>query len=138
MAKRGKIAAPSAKKGERVTAQEPEDTNKQTIAFSFERVQAGDYCFSVLDKDDMASVAKAMYRRKTMTWVDILSADRHGLGTEKMPKGDIKAPMPPFVTDDMDHFLVLRFNGMKPMVGYRKGRIFYILWFDHNFTLYDH
>ena len=44
--------------------------------------------------------------------------------------------MPPFITDDVDHFLVFRFGGDKRMVGYRQHDKFYVLWFDHNLTLY--
>ncbi|MBY0431808.1 MAG: hypothetical protein K2Q10_11460, partial [Rhodospirillales bacterium] len=80
------IRPPEAKKGARITAQEPEDSNKQAIIFSFERIQQGNYCFSSLDKEDMARVADALFRRKAMTWDGARNTDRHGLGSEKIPK----------------------------------------------------
>ncbi len=138
MVKPMRIPQPEAKKGRRFDAQAPDDASKQTIAFSLERVLPGDYCFSELCKDDKAQVAEAMFRRRAMTWNDVTLAPKHGLGTEKIPKGQIHAPLPVFITEDITDFLVLRFNGKKPMVGYRQGRIYYVLWFDHNFSLYDH
>lgn len=121
-----------------VKAKEPSDPNKKTPLFSFERVQNGAYCFSVLDRNHKADVAEAIFRRKGLTWNDLIRADRHGLGLEKIPRASIGAPIPPFVTDDVKNFIVLRYSGLAPMVGHRIGRTFYILWFDHNFSLYDH
>ena len=80
----------------------------------------------------------AIFRRKTLTWNEIKRADRHGLGTEKIAKDSIKAPTPRFITEDMDSYLVFRYHGMRPMVGYRQRDVFYVLWFDSDFTLYDH
>lgn len=45
---------------------------------------------------------------------------------------------PPYGRDDMDHFLAFRYKGMSSMIGYRQRNVFYVLWFDHDFTLYDH
>ncbi|WP_435786554.1 hypothetical protein [Alcanivorax borkumensis] len=73
-----------------------------------------------------------------MTWRDIKTCDRHGLGTEKISKSSIDAPIPRFITEDVSDFLVFRYNGMNPMVGYRQRDVFFVLWFDHDFTLYNH
>lgn len=106
--------------------------------FSLERVQPTDYCLSNLCKEDKAAFADAIFKRKSITWSDIKKLDRHALGFEKIDKASIKAPLPRFITEDMDHFLAFRFNGMKPMIGYRKQNIFFVLWFDKDFTLYAH
>lgn len=106
--------------------------------FSLERVQPTGYCLSNLCKEDKAAFADAIFKRKSITWSDIKKLDRHALGFEKIDKSSIKAPLPRFITEDMDHFLAFRFNGMKPMIGYRKQNIFFVLWFDKDFTLYAH
>lgn len=106
--------------------------------FSLERVQPTGYCLSNLCKEDKAAFADAIFKRKSITWSDIKKLDRHALGFEKIDKASIKAPMPPFITEDMDSFLAFRFQGLRPMVGYRKQNIFFVLWFDKDFTLYDH
>lgn len=125
-------------KGARLAAIDPVDYEKTPPLFSLERIQAGDYCFSSMSTDCKAFFGDAIFRRRTLTWSEIKQAGRHGLGFEKIAKSSIKAPIPAFIKDDVDHFLAFRFNGMRPMVGFRQRDIFYVLWFDHNFTLYPH
>jgi hypothetical protein len=106
--------------------------------FSLEKLQSGKYCLSSLDQEHKAMFSEAIFRRKSISWNEIKRSDRHGLGTEKIPKMSIKAAIPRFITEDMDDFLVFRYKGLNPMVGYRQRDIFFVLWFDHDFTLYDH
>lgn len=122
----------------RISITESIDYDNLPPIFSLERVQNGDYCFSVLGQEDKAQFAEAIFKRKDLTWNQINSSGRHGLGHEQLPKNQIKAPNPRNVTHDREHYMVFRFNGMKPMVGYRINQIFYVLWFDHNMTLYNH
>ena len=61
-----------------------------------------------------------------MTWQEIINVPRHGLGHEIIPN------------DESVNILAFRFSGQKPMVGYRQENVFYIIWLDRNFTLYDH
>ena len=133
--KKGKVKGRKPKTLDIAKSQETLDYDKHPPIFSLERVQAGNYCFSKLDDENKASFAEAMFRRKTMTWSDIIRSDRHGLGTEKISRAAIKAP-----TDSVAHgdFLALRYKGKNPVVGYRQKNIFFVLWFDHNFSLYDH
>lgn len=133
------IKKPARSKGAHITPPpEPPDFNKNPPVFSLEKLTSGKYCFSAMVKDDKASFAEAIFRRKGSSWIDIQKMDRHGLGTEKIARSSITAAIPPFITDDVDSFLAFRFNGLKPMVGYRNRDIFYVLWFDHDFTLYPH
>jgi hypothetical protein len=41
------------------------------------------------------------------------------------------------VTEEVN-LIAFRFDGKKPMVGYRDGVTFYVLFLDRSFTLYDH
>ncbi len=133
-----RIKAAASKQGATVKSQEPPNYDKHAPIFSLERLQTGSYCFSVLDQEHKAMFAEAIFRRKSLTWTEIKKAPKHGLGTEKIPKDAIKAPMPSFITEEVDEFLVFRYHGKNPMVGYRQKDVFFVLWFDHNFTLYDH
>jgi hypothetical protein len=72
-----------------------------------------------------------------MTWNQLVGSHRHGSGTEKTARQSIRAPIPRHVTEDVT-FLAFRFHRKRPMVGYRDGRIFHILWLDHSFSVYDH
>jgi hypothetical protein len=122
----------------KLTVQESKDYNKYYIIFSLERIVSGNYCFSELQNDDKKQFAEAIFKRKNMTWDDILKAHRHGLGNEKISVDSVKQEKPKFITADTSYYLAFRFNGKKAMVGYRQKNIFYVLWFDHNFTLYNH
>lgn len=138
MAKPKRIKGKSGKQGSLVKSQEPVNYDENPPIFSLEKLQSGKYCLSSLDQENKAKFADAIFRRKSITWNQIKQQDRHGLGTEKIPKTQIKAPIPRFITDDFESFLVFRYNGFKPMVGYRQRDIFFVLWFDHDSTLYDH
>lgn len=108
------------------------------VIFSLERIQPGNYCFSSLDQEHKAQFSESIFKRKSLLWSEIKNLPRHGLGTEKIPITSIKPPMPAFVKDDLSDFIVFRFHGKKPMIGYRVHNIFYVLWFDHNFSAYSH
>lgn len=134
---KGKLKA-QPNKGSRLTVEEPEDYNKMVPLFSLERLQSGAYCLSNLEKDDKAAFADSIFKRKNVTWNQVQQMDRHALGYEKISVSSIKIAVPKFITEEQDSLIAFRFNGLKPMVGYRSKNIFYVLWFDHNFTVYDH
>ncbi|MBT9096407.1 hypothetical protein KFZ76_01620 [Methylovulum psychrotolerans] len=123
-----KIAAPN----------EPVNYEKLRPKFSLEYLQQGSFCFSTMQAEDKKQFAESLFKRRSLTWEEIKKIDRHGLGTEKIARDAIKAPIPGFITDDVNDFLALRFSGLKPMVGFKKQDVFYILWFDHCFKLYNH
>jgi hypothetical protein len=97
-----------------------------------------DYGLDQCTKDEQASFAKALRKRSQMTWHQIWSADRHGLGAEKIARESITAPIPKHITEDIEYFIALRFCGKAPMVGYRINDVFRIIWLDRDFTLYKH
>lgn len=134
-----RINPPKACKGDRISANETTvNYDEHPPIFSLERLQGGKFCLQSLDQDGKANFAEAIFRRKNQTWKSIKGMPKHGLGFEKISVSSIKAAIPPFITPDVEHFLAFRFHGKKPMVGYRKNDIFYVLWFDNSFTLYDH
>ncbi|MCV6610800.1 MAG: hypothetical protein OIF55_08535 [Amphritea sp.] len=133
-----RIQGKKPKQGSVVKSQEPQNYDKFPPIFSLEKLQAGKYCLSNLSQEHKAMFSEAIFRRKTLSWNEIKKQNRHALGTEKIPKRCIKAAIPRFITDDFEDFLVFRYHGLHPMVGYRQREVFFVLWFDHDFTLYDH
>jgi hypothetical protein len=133
-----RIKSTNKSKNNLVKSVEPPNYDNDPLLISLEKIQSGKYCLSALDESNKAMFAMAIFRRKSLTWREIKQARRHELGSEKMPKAQIKATIPTFITDDLKDFLVLRYNGRNPMVGYREKNIFFVLWFDHNFSLYKH
>lgn len=128
----------SAKGKHNISPTEDINYDNQPIIFSLERIQSGSYCFSSLDQEHKAQFSESIFKRKSLLWSDIKTLQRHGLGTEKISIKAIKPPIPAFIKDDLSDFLVFRFHGKKPMIGYRIHNVFYVLWFDHNFSAYKH
>jgi len=135
---KGKIKTPKADKSSRLTVIQPPNYDKLPPIFSLEKLVGDKYCFSNLNDTDKKQFAESIFKRKNLSWSDIKKANRHALGFEKISKDSIKGTKPSFITDDINEFLAFRFSGMKPMVGYRTQNIFYVLWFDLDYTLYKH
>lgn len=138
MAKPKRIKDTTVTQGKRINSKEPVNYDKKPPIFSLEKLQKGKYCLSSLNQKNKACFADAIFIRKSMTWSEIKQRGRHQLGTEKIPKNQIKAPLPKFIADDFEDFIVFRYNCLKPMVGYRQRDIFFVIWFDHDHTLYNH
>jgi len=132
------IRKPKAGQGKNisVTSETIESTNDKTPVFCLEHLQP-QYCLSKCQKDEKAAFADALFKRSKLSWGQIIQADRHGLGCETIKRDAIQAAIPSHLTEDV-RFIALRFKNKAPMVGYKEGRIFHILWIDRSFTLYKH
>lgn len=71
-----------------------------------------------------------------MTWVELRNAGKKA-GSEVLPQFRIRQPLPTCITPDVK-LIAFRFWDKAPMVGFRVGRTFHIVWLDIDFTLYDH
>lgn len=111
------------------------DYNREKPIFSLKDV-VPDYCITLCNKDDKAAFAERIRKLSTMTWNQIIQADRHGFGREKIDRESLPTP-PKNVSEDVS-FIALRFSGLKPMVGYQQDSTFHIIWFDRDYNLYDH
>jgi hypothetical protein len=93
---------------------------------------------AALDQAGRASFGMALHDRRAMTWTQIILSGRHGFGTEMIPTGQLKGPIPPAFRDE-DKFLMLRYRGKLPMGGVRVADTFHIIWLEPQFgDLYDH
>lgn len=120
------------------TLPKPASTNDLKPVFSFEHMANGTgYSVNCCSQEEGAQLVGRLYVLGNMTWAQINQSGRHGLGTEIIPRGNIKAVLPKAVTDDVN-LLAFRYNGKKPMVGYREDRVFHVLYVDHDFSLYPH
>lgn len=97
-----------------------------------------DYGLEQCTRDQQADFAQALRKRSQMTWQQILTTPRHGLGAEKIDRKSIKAAIPNHITADVDFFIAIRFSGLAPMVGDRIQDVFQIIWLDSKFELYKH
>jgi hypothetical protein len=104
--------------------------------FSFLYLQ-DNYCISRCSKAQKVGFTDTMRALSKMTWHEIRSAPKHGLGSEKIERRIIRVSIPSNISDDVT-FISIRFHANAPMVGFRKDNIFHIVWFDRDFTVYDH
>jgi hypothetical protein len=112
------------------------DTNGQRPRFCLGSLHP-DYSVGALSTEQRAALATALWERSSMTWQQIMLANKHGHGTEKISENAIRAGVPePFAGST---FLAMRYQGNLPMVGVREGRVFQILWIERAYgDLYDH
>ena len=113
-----------------------ESPEQQPPIFSL-RHMSRDFSLDNCTKDEKAALIDTMFRLSQLTWAQINSAPRHGLGYERIAQSSIKAAIPAHITQDVN-LLAFRFHGLAPMVGYRERAIFHIIWLDRSFTLYKH
>jgi hypothetical protein len=125
----GKKFSPSAE------TQKPSPEQQKPI-FSLHYLQKS-HCLSDCDKDEKSAFADTLHKLSQLTWNQIISSSRHGAGCERIPQNAIKATIPPHLQSDIN-LLAFRFCAKAPMVGYREGNIFHVVWLDRAFTLYDH
>ncbi|MBD2305687.1 hypothetical protein H6G17_09195 [Chroococcidiopsis sp. FACHB-1243] len=125
-------------KGKSISARKASDTNpEQEPPIFCLRFLSKDYCLSKCTKDEKSAFADTIFKLSQLTWSEINSSGRHGLGYEKIARDSLKAAVPKHVTDDVN-FIAFRFCAKAPMVGYRDRAVFHVLWLDRNFTLYNH
>lgn len=76
----------------------------------------------------------------SLAWNEILTSNKHGYGTEKIPISQIKATVPPIVTPEVKHLLVFRANGdNRPFLGIRNENVFHIIFIESKFgDIYNH
>jgi len=132
-----RIKQPDPKRGKRIVAPQPSaDTGREPPAFCFRHCVRA-YSIESCSTEQKSALADTLWQLTQRTWNDLLGAHRHGAGSEKIARDCIRAPIPASITDDVT-LLAFRFHGRAPMVGYRDGRIFHIVWLDHDFSVYSH
>lgn len=136
----GKFEKPNANRGNKValssSATARVDYGREQPTFCLRYVQES-HCITKCGKDEQAAFAVKILRMSKMTWNDLIQADRHGMGQEKISQSAIRSPLPRFLSEDIT-LIAFRFSGLKAMVGYRTDGMFHVLWFDRDFTLYNH
>jgi len=125
-------------KGQRFSAKQTsqESAELQPPYFSLRYVQ-NSHCISNCQLKDKAAFADTIRKLSQLKWVEIKQINRHALGYEKIERKSIKTGIPKHITDDVQ-FIAFRYSGMKPMIGYRDGVVFHIVWFDDKFSIYSH
>lgn len=104
--------------------------------FSLQHMRTS-HCVSCCEQQEKAHFADTLRKLSQVTWAELKQVNRHSLGYEKISRDSLKVGIPSNIKEDAK-FISFRFDGMKAMIGYRTGRIFYIIWLDRNFSVYNH
>jgi hypothetical protein len=105
------------------------DPDRQPPVFSFEHMRDGNgYSIECCSDDHRSALASKLFKLTRLTWMEIKNAPRHGLGLETIDRNSIRPSLPAAATADV-RIIAIRYNGMHPMVGFRDGRIFHVLFF---------
>ena len=134
MSKRIKTSLDSGKFRTKQSAEKSPDQLPPSFSLQY---LSSEFCVSCCEQQEKAHFADTLRKLSQFTWAELKQKNRHKLGFEKISRSSIKVGIPQHVQEDVT-FIAFRFDGMKPMVGYRSGHIFYILWLDRNFSVYDH
>jgi hypothetical protein len=111
-------------------------SNQMRPKFSLEHL-AKSHCLSNCLKEEKSAFVDKLHELSQLTWQQIQQAPKHGLGHETIARSSIKAAVPHHITEDV-RFLAFRFMGKAPMVGYKVDEVFFVVWIDRAFVLYDH
>jgi hypothetical protein len=133
------IKKPKVKEGKNFTAKNDAPTYSQFDypIFCFKYLHQGEFGVESCEVHDQAALLKRLNKLSQMSWQQINTAQRHGLGWEKICQSSVKAGIPGHITPDVD-FLAFRFSGLAPFIGYRNLAVFHILFIDSKFNLYNH
>lgn len=135
MAKRkGKISPPSLDQGAFVRV--PEDTDDKTPVWCLNCTNDADHGLAKLDRlQKSGTFLEAIHTRSAITWKEINTAPKTGLGWEK---GDfIQRNRPTMALGKT--LMIFRMQGNQGrIVGFREGRVFNIVWIDSDLSLYRH
>ena len=128
---------PKAVGGQRIAApaQQLQNADKEPPSFCL-RFIVPKYCITRCNPEQKAAFAQRLYELSRSTWIELRNAGKRG-GTEVLPQFRINEAMPACITPDVT-LIAFRFWGKAPMVGFRDGRTFHIVWLDIDFSLYDH
>ncbi|HVB42483.1 MAG TPA: hypothetical protein VNF47_07205 [Streptosporangiaceae bacterium] len=137
MAARDRGQRPQAPTGKLREPARPPGYDDETPKFCLHYLRS-DFDVHALSAQGQSAFAKTLQKLSGLRWKQLITAPRHGVGTEFIPASQVKAPIPaPF--RDRDRFLVFRYDGLLPMAGVRVEAVFHVLWIEPEFDrLYDH
>lgn len=118
-----------------------EGNYRKKPTFSLEHLPHGKrYCLSKCEKDEKAAFADTIHALSRMTWQEIITAPRHGKGSELISRDSLKCKLPQHVEDDPSIKIhSIRFCAEAPMLGYKSSDgTFYVIAFDRDFSAYKH
>ena len=133
-----KIKQPELNKGKHFSPHYVESDNADLHPPYFSlRYLTKSHCISNCTDNEKVGFVDKIFRLSQINWLEIKKSQRHGLGFEVIDRKCIRQPIPSSIPEDAT-IIAFRFHEFKPMVGYRRNVTFFIIWFDRDYSLYDH
>jgi hypothetical protein len=137
-----KIKKPVCNQGNKIRVDESQTDSDRSLdhpCFSFRYIHP-DYSLIQCDKKEKNAFIEQLVRLSSLTWSEIRTKPKHGLGSEKIPLHSIKPNIPPHFdfTDDVEELLSFRFLSKKPFLGHLRQGILYVIFIDPKMTVYNH
>lgn len=119
-----------------------ENTDRLPPIFSLTEMQDGVFDLDLCQDKEKCSLIDRIRLLSKNTWQQLKSSPKHGIGYEKIEFGAIIGQNTLQKKQEIESqgykLIAFRFHGKAPIVGYRDGRIFHLVWIDRNFSLYNH
>lgn len=108
-------------------------TQNHLVQFSFRYFHED--CLGTCAHDELIAFSKRLKKLSAMTWQQVHQSDRHALGSEKIPRDQLRVPC--LLSEDVTEVLSFRYGyGMNPMLGHREGAVLHVLWVSHGHEVY--
>mgnify|MGYP007066218799 CR=1 FL=1 len=94
----------------------------------------GNFHIDTCNEEQKASLALKLSKIGQLSWQELKTSQRHGLGYEAITKSSITGDSATNLSEDIK-LIAFRFWTNAPMVGYRcSSGAFHILWLDRDFA----
>lgn len=134
-----RIKPPAATGGKKLAAPPTDPTpdhNHEPPAFCFRYLVAGHGIVECTSQEKI-SLINTIWQLSQRSWLELILSGRHGSGCEKINAAALRVGRPAFLSEEVT-FLSFRFCAKAPMIGFREGRTFHVLWLDREFKVYKH
>lgn len=119
-----------------------ENMDRLPPVFSLTEMQDGIFDLTLCQNEEKCSLIDRIRLLSKITWQQLKSSHRHGIGYEKIEFeaiiGQNTLKKKTEIENQGYKLIAFRFHGKAPIVGYRDGRIFHLVWIDRDFSLYNH
>lgn len=137
--KNHRIQVPIPSGSDRITTpQETKSSNSLHPAFCFRHIDE-DYSLKNCEKDVQALLSQKLEELGKLNWESIQNAGRKGKGHEKIERNALKKRQKGDIPGDRKYLSFRLGKGRNSVfIGYRIGKVFYIVWIDPHGELYSH
>lgn len=115
-----------------------QSTNQMHPAFCFRHIE-NMYSLKNCDKDTQALLSQKLEELGQLNWENIQKADKKGKGHEIIEQNSLKKRQKGQIPADRKYLSFRLGKGKNSVfIGYRQGKVFYVVWIDPHGKVYSH